>query len=741
MNRGAEIKKAGCFFCHNNCGLLVHVKNGRVVKTEGNKEHPISRGFICPRGKNAPQWLYHSDQLYYPLKRVGERGEGKWQKISYDQALDEIAEKLGQLKERYGAETLLVSEGTYRSGEFWARSRFLNLFGNPQNVIDPGTICVLNVYSLNLAMVGACNFTANIPRAKCVVLWGVNPKESMLTRWRIYSTRIRRKEMRIIAVDPRAGGAASYADINLRLRPGTDTALALGWINVIIKEGLYDTEFVETWTYGFQEVAERVKEYTPEVVAKITGLGRDEIIKSARMYATSRPACIERGVATDHIGLNSSSVEQARTILRAITGNIDVPGGNPITYPPLEIGGKRFIQDSELELTHKCPVEQRKKQIGSDRFRLMAWPGWELTAPYYEQHRGLPHPALHRLLVSAPLAFRQIISGEPYPIKAMISWASNPLIWAPNTKLVQRALMHPNLELSVVLEYWMTPSAQLADYVLPAASWLERPLCSSYEDFFNIVWTGERSVPPLGERHEDYQFFRELGIRLGQEEHWPWKDLEEVIKYRIGPLDISYEEFVDRGALLPDKRMGFQKYKSTGFATPTGKVELYSTILEKLGYDPLPYYEEPPESPIRTPDVFKDYPLILATGGRFMPMFHSEHRQLGIGLREKHPDPLLSIHPDTAQRLGINDGDWVYIETRRGRIKQRAHISRDIRPDVVNAEASWWFPEKSGALPSLSGAMESNTNLLTLDDPEMCDPITGAWCNRALLCKVYKVNR
>jgi len=547
--------------------------------------------------------------------------------------------------------------------------------------------------------------------------------------------------MRIIAVDPRAGGAASYADINLRLRPGTDTALALGWINVIIKEGLYDTEFVETWTYGFQEVAERVKEYTPEVVAKITGLGRDEIIKSARMYATSRPACIERGVATDHIGLNSSSVEQARTILRAITGNIDVPGGNPITYPPLEIGGKRFIQDSELELTHKCPVEQRKKQIGSDRFRLMAWPGWELTAPYYEQHRGLPHPALHRLLVSAPLAFRQIISGEPYPIKAMISWASNPLIWAPNTKLVQRALMHPNLELSVVLEYWMTPSAQLADYVLPAASWLERPLCSSYEDFFNIVWTGERSVPPLGERHEDYQFFRELGIRLGQEEHWPWKDLEEVIKYRIGPLDISYEEFVDRGALLPDKRMGFQKYKSTGFATPTGKVELYSTILEKLGYDPLPYYEEPPESPIRTPDVFKDYPLILATGGRFMPMFHSEHRQLGIGLREKHPDPLLSIHPDTAQRLGINDGDWVYIETRRGRIKQRAHISRDIRPDVVNAEASWWFPEKSGALPSLSGAMESNTNLLTLDDPEMCDPITGAWCNRALLCKVYKVNR
>jgi anaerobic selenocysteine-containing dehydrogenase len=735
------IKKAACFFCHNNCGILVHVQDGIIVKVEGNPDHPASHGFICQRGVSAIKWLYHPDQLKHALKRVGKRGEGKWQQIPWEQALDEIAEKLSSLRDKHGPETLIAAEGTYRSDHFWARSRFLNLFGNPQNLICPGMICFCNDYTIEMAMLGSIVLDS-IGKTRCVVLWGANLKEARLTRWRILKRRLDNKatkgDIKVIVVDPLVSDSAAYADMCLQLRPGTDGALALGWLNVIIGEGLYDKEFVDKWTYGFDKLAERVREYTPQRVAEITGLRPEEIVQSARLYATSWPACIDRGVATDQLGLNSGRVEQARVILGAITGNIDVPGGDMMSGFPVEIDGKRLKSDSEFELADRCSKETRAKMIGADRFKVMSWASWEIVAPHYEKQRGVPCPNLHYLQVSTPLAMRQIITGKPYPLTAMITAASNPVMWAPNTPFVLEALTHPHLELHVVLEYWMTPTAQLADYVLPAASWLERPLCSTVEDWTTLAFGGERAIKPLGDRHEDYQFWRALGIRLGQEGYWPWEDLEEVVKDRIAPLGISYEEFVKRGVLLPSKQE-FKHYEKDGFATPTGKIELYSTVFEKLGYDPLPFYEEPPESPVRTPELLDEYPLILNTGGRFMPQFHSEHRQWGMGLRESHPDPLVTIHPETAGKLGIRHGDWVFIETPRGRrIKQKAKLTDRILPNVVNAEASWWFPERPGELPSLFGAFESNVNMLTIDEPDALDPLTGGWCNRAMLCKVYK---
>jgi len=282
----------------------------------------------------------------------------------------------------------------------------------------------------------------------------------------------------------------------------------------------------------------------------------------------------------------------------------------------------------------------------------------------------------------------------------------------------------------------MTPSAQLADYVLPAASWMERPMCSNLMDFGTLIVGGERPIPPLGERRDVYELFRGLALAVGQgEEYWPWKTSEEVCEYRLQPTGISFREFTDRMVLFPD---GFelQPWLKTGFPTPSGKVELYSSILERLDYDPLPYYEEPPESPVRTPEVAQEYPLILNTGGVYMPMFKSEFMQPELG-RKKHPDPLMDIHPDTARGLGINDGDWAYIETRRGRIRQRARYNDGILPDVVNCEANWWYPEMPPYEPCLSGVWESNANVLTLDDPEWCDELSGGWCTRALLCKVY----
>ncbi|HHX73364.1 MAG TPA: molybdopterin-dependent oxidoreductase, partial [Firmicutes bacterium] len=406
-----EIKKAGCFFCHHNCGVLVHVEDGRVVKVTGNSEHPGSRGHICERAARAPQWLYHPDQLRHALKRVGGRGEGKWRQIPWEEALDEIAAKLSELKAAYGPETLLAAEGTYRTDLIWARARFFNLFGNPQNMMAPGTVCMCNLYSIDLALAGAM-IMPDIARSRCVVLWGANPKEARLVQWRVLKKKKEEGALKIISIDPWITASGEIADIRLQLRPGTDGALALGWLHVIIEESLYDSDFVANWTHGFSQLAARVKEYTPRKVAEITGLSPEAIVASARLYATSGASCINRGVATDQLGLNSGRVEQMRVALAAITGNLDVPGGDLLSQPSTHFGGKKFVCESELELADKCPPEQKEKMIGSDNFRLMTWSAWETVNRHYQKQLGIPCPQLHYLAVPAPVALRQIISAR-----------------------------------------------------------------------------------------------------------------------------------------------------------------------------------------------------------------------------------------------------------------------------------------------------------------------------------------
>jgi anaerobic selenocysteine-containing dehydrogenase len=284
------------------------------------------------------------------------------------------------------------------------------------------------------------------------------------------------------------------------------------------------------------------------------------------------------------------------------------------------------------------------------------------------------------------------------------------------------------------MDFWMTPTAMLSDYVLPAASWLERPVATSSFGTSNFIILSERPIQPLYERRTDFEFWRELGIRLGQEEYWPWKTLEEAYEYRLKPLglDLTLSDFV-----WYIRMHSTAPRKMDVFPTPTGKVELYSTILERMGYDPLPTYKEPPMTPYSNPELAEKYPLILVTGVKFMPFHHSEQRQIAV-LRRMHPDPLCHINPETASSLGIRDGDWVWIETPKGRIKQKAFYNVSLHPRVVCVEASWWFPEKPGPEPSLFGVFESNANVLTDDDPDLLDPVFGCYYYTGLLCRVYK---
>ncbi|MBA7570203.1 Acetylene hydratase [subsurface metagenome] len=741
MTSELQVKRAICTMSGAQCGILAYVRDGKILKIAGNPDNPLSRGFTCKRIASAINWLYHPDQLRYPLKRIGKRGEGKWKRISYEEALDEIAEKIGEIKEKHGPHTLATSEGTLRYAEFWMRARFMNLFGSPNN-FHPGVICGLNREVLGCAIAGfrVNQKLGNLQDTRCAVIQASNPRgfEPRMAQQLRRIKELAPGRLRLIVVDPRDTGVATEeTDMHLKIRPGTDAALMLAWLRIIINEELYDKVFVKNYTFGFDKLAERVQEYTPEKVADITGIPAKQITESARVFGTTKPAIILGGVGTDQIGFNSSRVEQACACLMAITGNIDIPGGRYVpVYPGIIIDGKHPLRDCEMELTDKLAKEKRAMLVGGEKFRLIGFAGYEAWGPAYNDFYGIPAPALHVVSANEPMIYRGIINGDPNHVRAIISWASNAMVRTANTKMVHKALTSKNLELSVVLEFTMTPTAQLADYVLPSASCFERPYWTTSEDFSDACCFGEQAIEPLGERKDDYYFWRGLGVRLGQEEYWPWKTHEEVMEYRAKPIGLTFEELIKVAGLRPP--VEFKKYEKKGFATNTGKFELYSTVLEKLGYDPLPYYSEPPESYANTPLIAKDFPLILITGGRNNPQYHSEYHQIATGMRERHIDPIVDINTETARQLGISNGDWIFIETKRGKIKQKAHVTDGIIPGVINCEASWWYPEMPGEEPCLQGVWESSANVLTLDEPDICDELAGGWANRALLCRVFK---
>jgi anaerobic selenocysteine-containing dehydrogenase len=720
-------RRVACWFCYQNCGVLVHIKDGKVNQIVGDPDHPVNHGARCPRNYAWEEYLDHPDRVNYPLKREGKRGSGKWKRVTWEEALADIASKLQIIKNTYGAEAVASSGGTNRTDD-WARRRFFNLFGSP-NIFHTDPICGMNSFMIESAIYGWGAETSPLG-SKLIVIWGHNAAVSYLPLMnKILDARENGAELMVI--DPRYTETTREADIWLQIRPGTDGALALSWINTIIEEGLYDRHFVQNYTHGFEELREHVRKFTPEWAEKVTSIAKNKIRESAIKYATSKPACITWGVALDHIGRSAAGAIQSRAILRAITGNLDITGGNPLQGPHQE-----FVTDWELELNEMLPEEQRSKQLGSDRFKLMSWPGYAMLSEQAIRYWGKAMTAERTCQAHAPTVWRAIITGKPYPVKALLVVASNPLLSYANSRVVHEALTAPSLELLVVMDFWLTPTAELADYVLPPAFWLERPVITSSFGMSNFFIANEKGIEPLYERRTDFQFWRDLGLLLEQSEYWPWQTLDEAYAYRIGPTGYTdYEKFVHEKRLHVSPTSD-KKYVHRGFATPTGKVELFSTILERLGYNPLPHYEEPAESPVSSPILARNYPLILISGN-FMPYHHSELRQIR-SMREIAPDPKVEVNPETASDLGLADGDEVYIETKRGRVKMNVSLNPGILRKVVFAQKGWWFPEREGAEPHLHGLWESNINVCTDDEPDRCDPLCGSWNNRAVQCKVYK---
>jgi len=702
---GERVVKSTCRMCHGVCGVLVHIKDGKVVKVTGDKDCPTSDGYICAKGKASPELLYHPDRLKYPLKRVGERGENKWQRISWDEALDTVAEKFLEIKKEFGAEAIAVTQGTGRPYTNFL-SRFRNSLGSP-NSAGGGHICYLPRVAATGMTCGAfpiCDyygFGGVYP--KCVVNWGCNFSEYGASDGMCGNKLIQtvKRGAKLIVIDPRRTSLASKADHWLQVRPGTDDAIAMGMLHVIIKEELYDKDFVGKWTVGFDGLRERVEEYTPEKVEEITWVPAETLRAAARMYATTKPACIQWGVSIDQ-NINSFQTIRAVLCLMGVTGNIDAPGGDVFWVPPDNIVVQTPRLNPGLMLVNKLSPEMRAKKVGAGKYTVL-----EGTHPH--------------------LFLDAVLSQQPYPIKAFFIMGTNMLVSRSEPLRTLQALK--KFDFTVAVDLFMTPTTQMADIVLPSASWLE---VDDVADL-HFVWCAlpRQKVATIGECRDDKQIFIDLAHRMGMEDCFPWKNVREYCDWILKDTGITFDEFKELGIIKG--KMRYKKYEEEGFATPSGKFEFYCSTLESMGYDPLPSVVESPESPYSTPELYKEYPLIISTGARCTAFFHSEGRQIK-SLRKLNPDPLIEINSDTAKSLGIKNGDWVWVENLRGKIKLRAKLSGRVHPKVVVAQSQWWFPEKS---PPEYGCMESNVNLLTGGMPY--DPHTGSESWRSFLCKVYRV--
>jgi anaerobic selenocysteine-containing dehydrogenase len=728
-----EIKKVICIQCHNSCRLAATVNGDQLVSVEPDTEYPgaktfnpISKG--CPRRRAVVEYFYHPARLSYPLRKSKKRGENKWQKMSWADAFAEIGSQIRKVIDQYGPEAIATTSGTGRTHDE-TRVRFFNLLGSP-NHIGPSEICYGPMCAMGYTLFGWRVFPVVRSNTRCIILWGGGGPRYWDVFWRAAIKARRENGAKIIVIDPRGIDSIKQSDLWLQIRPGTDCALALGMIHHIIKEELYNKDFVEKWCYGFDQLKARVDHYSADKVSEITWIPVQKIRQAAEWYATLKPGATNHGMGLEHLA-NSIQALHAHYILSAITGNIDVKGGDifPAPYP-------NIIHEQEIAAHERLPVEQINKTLGIERFRFLSRIGFDAIQSHVSRVWGneANNRSPFECYAHAPTVYRAILTGKPYPVRAMITLASNPMVTQANTKVVYEALK--SLDLYVVVDFFMTPSAQLADYILPSTTYLERPWLWAYSGIIGSERAMPRTVDTKYDRRDDYDIWRGLALQLGQEADWPWQTLEEVYDYRLQPIGLTFQEFIRKGGYLSAPKK-YQHYEKNGFATPTGKIELYSTTLEKLGYDPLPEFHEPPESPFSCPDLAKEYPLILITGGRFQPYYHSEHRQVK-SLRKMHPEPIMQINEKTAKSLGIEEGDWVWIESPRGRIKQKCKFFDGIDPRVVHTQHGWWFPEEDGAEPSLYGVWKSNCNVLTDDDPDICNPISGGWPLRALLCKVYK---
>lgn len=717
-------RRTNCRLCSYLCGLIAVVEQDRIISLEPDpSRYPYQASLVrgCRRFRSNLEFLDHPQRLNVPLKRTAQRGSNQWQQLSWDQALDEIAEKLDRLRGTFGPETLATAIGGPHT-TFWPLHRFMNLFGSPNNM-GIGQICWNpSIWVNSLTFGWPLENEIDPHQTRCVILWGVNPAQSDNSLFwgsvRDYS----HGKWPLVVIDPRRTGTAVKADFWLAPRPGTDAALALGFLHVLIRDMSYDKDFVDRWCHGFAELRAHVAAYSPERVSTITGIPAIDIETVAHLYAKAQPACIFHGRGIDQIGANSMQVHRAIACLKAITGNVDRPGACHLTEAP------DYLAEIDLELTDRLPEGQRLKQLGRETLQLQTYAGYErLTRETIKHGKRLPA----RYLTSAQpnLVWRAMLESKPYPIRALAVSGSNPLLCQADAGLIYKAMK--SLDLLVVLDLFPNPVTALADYLLPIAGSLERPVLQTNAGIANLAYGGPNAVAPRHERRCDFDVWRALGIRLGQQQDWPWQTFEESLTAIVAPLGLSWEEFCQEGLYFPEPV--YQKFaqeragEKLGFATPSGKIELYSQLLKEVGAAPLPEHCQISSNSI-------DFPLSLITGGRKQPYWASSFRQLET-LKPANQEAEVEISPETARQLGLVAGQKLRVETRHGGAFFTLRL-KPMRTGVVHIDYGCWFPHEDLSEPHLGGMFSSNANLLTSADFSTCDPLLGQWQYNAIPCRI-----
>ncbi|MGE5302951.1 MAG: molybdopterin-containing oxidoreductase family protein [Alphaproteobacteria bacterium] len=780
-----------CALCTAHCATIATVRNGRVTRLDPDHDHP-NGGVMCVKGKAAPELVYHPERLNYPLKRTRPKGDPDpgWQRVSWDEALNYIAARLMAIRSQYGAKAVALAKGT-RSGtsvddvERWL-GRFLYLFGSP-NWVSTTHVC-----NWHKDTAFSYTFGANLPmpdlaHSKAFLLWGHNPSSTSLILARDVAS-ARARGMKTVVVDPRRIGIGSQADMLLQVRPGADGALALAMIHCFMEEGWYDAAFARYWTNGplllnlatgrpvtqadvtdngdcnhyvawdeargqlvlydpasgsyerdgvrpalfglrafkgkdgvelsckpvFERLAEIAAPYAPEHSQAITWVPADRVWQSALLLAHNRPASL---YMWNGLGQHTNATQTSRAIasLYALLGDFDRPGGNVI-FPKVsvnDVGGKEFL-----------PKEAAAARIGRERKPLgpPAKPG---NCAAYD-------------------VYTAILEERPYPVKAFLNFGSNLIMSNADSRRARAAFQ--KVEFSVATELFMTPTAALCDYVLPASSFLEmanlatafdhRPAGKTHLQYRPAV------VEPLFERRSDTWIIFELARRIGLDSEFWSGDIEAGYAHELAPSGVTLDQLKSKkiGIGLPTEP-NYEKHqkkdkdgRARGFATPSKKVELFSFAFAAHGYPALPEYVEPAVSPLSRPEIAADYPLVL-TNAKFTTYMHSQQRSLP-SLRRASPEPSASIHPESAARYGIENKQWMIVETPRGAIKVKAQVTASIVPGVVCCQHGWWQACKELELPGYDPYSGDGANPAVLIGTDFADPVSGSLPHRSYLCRV-----
>lgn len=683
-----------CEMCFWRCGILGNVdEHGRLLKIDGNPFHPLTEGRLCARGNAGHKLTYDPDRLKYPLKRVGERGEGKFKRISWDEALDTIAEHLLKIKEEYGPQAV----GYFPHG-IHARffSKLMDAYGTP-NAAEPAFAQCRGPRDVGYKLTFGANVGSPEPvdfeHSKMLVFIGTHIGENVFTGQILEFARAIERGVKLLVVDPRYSTAASKATWWLPIKPGTDTALLLAWIHVIINENLYDREYVRRYTIGLQELKRHVQQYTPEWAEKITEIPAAVIYETAREMGRNKPAVgLHPGRHFTWYG-NDSQRARAMAILTALLGAYGRPGG---IYLPTKIPAPKYPTPPEP------PKPPRADGAGT-------------LYPFASRGLGVTNG-----LIDATL------SEKPYPIKAWITYGQNVIQSIPDPYSTIEAIR--KLDFMLVIDVMPTEPTLFADIVLPEATYLER-----YDDLLTVsnaktpfAAIRQPVIEPLFESKPGWWIAKELAKRLGLEEHFPWESIEEYLNYRLAGLGVTLQEAAAKGIVRYEKSKPYiEPGENYRFKTPSGKIELYSRQLKDAGFDPLPVYEPPDEVP-------KGYFRLLYGRSPIHSFARSQNNEI---LNAYQPENAVWVNNKMAEQMQLKDGDYVELENQDG-IKSnpiRVRITPGIRPDSVFIVHG--FGQQSPLMKKafLKGA--SDTFLMTRFK---VDPISGGTGMRVNFVRLLK---